>query len=114
MCAVYSSDDVAAYEEVDDSQSGPFSKIISEQGDKSEMQSIILLAHQEHEAQTHQQVMTAMKQREEKEFSKLRDINPLPQSFVQNRDAFDEDVRFLLSQIASEEDRSGEDEDYSF
>ncbi|XP_017132256.1 uncharacterized protein LOC108149314 [Drosophila elegans] len=108
MYSIYSRDDVAAYEEVDDSQLGPSAKITPEQRAESELQSIIFLAQQEHEAQTLQQVITAIKLRKKEELA-----NPLPRSFVRNRNVFDEEVRVLLDQIGSKEENSDEDDEES-
>ncbi|XP_017011736.2 uncharacterized protein [Drosophila takahashii] len=109
MFATYSSNDVAAHEEVDATHQ-EVSLV------EDEMQSIIFLAHQEHEAQTHQQVMSAMKQRGEEELAKLKDINPLPKSLTRDQiDAVhDEEIRVLLDQIDSKEESSDEDDDDTF
>ncbi|XP_043065382.1 uncharacterized protein LOC108102225 [Drosophila ficusphila] len=111
MFAVYSCYDVGANEEVDNTELGPSSKITAEQRAEKEMQSIILLAHQEHEAQTYHQVMTAIKQREAKELNKLRDVNPMPSSFVRSQTDHDEEVRVLLDQVAFKEDNGDEDDE---
>ncbi|XP_043663049.1 uncharacterized protein LOC122626742 [Drosophila teissieri] len=104
MFTTYSSDDVAAYEEVDHTQQEYVSEV------ERDVQSIIRVAHQEHEALVQQKVMSAMKQREE-EWAKLRDMRPSAASLAQIKAVQDEELRALLDQIVSKEDSSDEDED---
>ncbi|KAH8352131.1 hypothetical protein KR084_002136 [Drosophila pseudotakahashii] len=109
MFATYSSNDVAAHEEVGATHQG----VSFVEG---EMQSIIFLAHQEHEARTHQHMMSAMKQRGEEELAKLKDINPLPKSLTRDQigAVHDEEIRVLLEQIDSMEESSDEEDDDTF
>ncbi|EDW88317.2 uncharacterized protein LOC6527515 [Drosophila yakuba] len=103
MFTTYSSNDVAANEEVDHTQQEFSSEV------ERDVQSIIRLAHQEHEALIQQKVMSAMKQREE-EWAKLRDMRPSSTSLAQIKAVQDEELRALLEQIVSKEDSSDEDE----
>ncbi|KQS70476.1 uncharacterized protein Dere_GG27191, partial [Drosophila erecta] len=104
MFSTYSSIDVGANEEVDHTQQEFSSKA------EEDVQSIIRLAHQEHEALIQKKVMSAMKQREE-ELAKLWDNRPSSSSLAQIKAIQDEELRALLDQIVTNEDSSDEDED---
>ncbi|XP_016961842.1 uncharacterized protein LOC108032519 [Drosophila biarmipes] len=110
MFPSYSSNDVAAYEEVDGTHQGFSGELTSKQRIEAEMQSIIRLAHQEQEAHTHQQVISAMKKREE-ELAKLRDIKPFPKSLTRTSPSHEEEIRLLLDRISSKEDSGNEDDE---
>ncbi|KMY90114.1 uncharacterized protein LOC6732217 [Drosophila simulans] len=104
MFPTYSINDVAANEEVDHTEEEFSSKV------EADMQSIIHLAHQEHEAVIHHNVTSAMKQREE-ELAKLWNIRSSLSSLAQMKAARDEELRALLDQIVTNEDSSDDDED---
>nr|XP_016939525.1 uncharacterized protein LOC108017075 [Drosophila suzukii] len=111
MFSTYSINDVAAYEEVDGTHQEFSYKLTSEQRVEWEIQSIIRLAHQEHEAHTQKQVMGAMKKREEEDLAELRYINPFPKSLTRMTPCHDEELRVLLDEIASMKESSDEYDD---
>lgn len=111
MLAAYSIDDVAAYEEVDGSQQDLSLKLTPGQHCGREMTSIILLAHEEHEARIRHQVISSMKQRADEELAKLRGLNPFPKRLNSEPVVCDETVRALLDLVASQEDTREDDDD---
>ncbi|KAH8412547.1 hypothetical protein KR009_002936 [Drosophila setifemur] len=108
MYSGYSTDEVAAYEVVDDSQQGTLIHLTPEQRTEMEVQSIIELAQQEHEVLIYQQVIAAMKIREEQELARQRDINHFLQSFTRNNE-YRDGLLDLLDLSSSSEESSDED-----
>ncbi|KAH8328518.1 hypothetical protein KR067_010355, partial [Drosophila pandora] len=106
----YSIYDVAAYEEVDDS---PEVILTPEEQNERDVQSIINLAQQEHEDQTHNQVIAAIKKRKEQELAKQRDINKFHPSFIRDNDQTEYDFKDLLEDLdVSSSDESDEFDEY--
>lgn len=106
----YSIYDVAAYEEVDDS---PEVILTPEEQNERDVQSIINLAQQEHEDQTHNQVIAAIKKRKEQELAKQRDINKFHPSFIRDNDQTEYAFKDLLEDLdVSSSDDSDEFDEY--
>ncbi|XP_017068015.2 uncharacterized protein LOC108105795 [Drosophila eugracilis] len=112
MFAGYSWNDVAAYEEVKETQTGLSGQLTTEKLAEEEIQKIILLADQEHEALIHQHLLSAMKQRENEYLTKLRDMNPLRKCHAEMNLNHDKDIQLILGHIASKEKSSEKDDNF--